>query len=197
MPSETDSSNKTTSAPAPGGAKRRTLLKDFGRYLVAFLVGIVSFYMTFSSFQTDREIDAAQSWEPTPAHVEEARLRYVNANVRTHTRQQKADVRYAYVYRGTTYHSSRTGWHTDEDMERAYQALERNPNALMCYVNPERPDEAVLFRSTAKKMGGGFLLFATGFGLLLTLGGLLGMVDAVYDFKKNRAGSTDPSKALD
>lgn len=173
-------------SPTPSTRQKpKSLLhaKDFWLYLLAFGIGCVTFYLIHFKLEDDREIDEAQSWTPTAAHVQEARIRTVTPGGRRSAQQKFLHVRYTYTYRGSAYSSTEAGWYTEEDMKAALHAFRWNPGELVCYVNPSRPEEAVLFRNL-EKQSGSFLLAAAAAGLVFTVGGALGIWSTARKQKK-------------
>lgn len=172
-------------SPPSARQKPKSLLhsKDFWLYLLAFGIGCVTFYLIHFKLEDDREIDEAQSWTPTAAHVREARIRTVTPGGRRSAQQRFLHVRFSYEYGGETHVSTEAGWYTEEDTKAALHAFRWNPGELVCYVNPSRPEEAVLFRNTEKRSGS-FLIAAAAVGLVFTVGGALGIWSAARKQKK-------------
>lgn len=169
--------------PAPQKSKSLLQSKDFWLYLLAFFLGCVTFFLIHVALENDEEIDAAQRWTPTAAHVEVARISSFTPGGRKPAQQKSLRVRYTYVYRGEAHSSTEAGWYTEEDMKAALHAFRWNPDELVCYVNPSRPEEAVLFRNVEKKSGS-FLIAAVAAGLVFTVGGALGIRSTANKLKE-------------
>jgi len=134
----------------------------------------------------------ARSWEETPCWIESAELKHGDDTSR-------ATATYRYEYAGRTYHGDKVSFHGGSDNVGDFQAnayreisrhapgksgkAEREPGSngqkpFRCYVNPARPDEAVLYRTLRWEMQAFMAIFALTFpaiGAGLVAGSLLGM----------------------
>lgn len=137
-----------------------------------FLGGLVGFYLL-----TARPLwrtFLARGWVETTCVIESAATRVV-----THATDDADtyvyDMRYGYEYRGARYSSDRYGFGafnrglTAGGLTRDGLARYPKGSRTACYVDPERPAQAVLDRGEPKGWGYGlFPLLATGFaGFLL------------------------------
>jgi hypothetical protein len=119
-----------------------------------------------------------QSWVETPATLIEAGVDRHRAPKRGET--IRATARYRYTFGRKEYTSDRVALYTGKDNIGSYQRdrsrelerIEAGNKRLKCYVNPETPAEAILFRD----LRWGFVLFkllfagvfgVVGFGLLI------------------------------
>ena len=118
------------------------------------------------------------TWVETPATLLQAGVDHGGDQKRGET--IRATARYRYTFGGREYTSERVALYTGKDNIGSYQRdrarelerIEAGNKQLSCYVNPDAPAEAILFRD----LRWGFLLFkllfavvfgAVGFGLLI------------------------------
>ena len=118
-----------------------------------------------------------QSWEETAATI-------VQANLESHADSDggttyQATAEYTYQYRGRHYTGNRVSLHNgsdnvgsfQQDAHRQLSEHQKSGRPFRCYVNPDRPTEAILFRDLRWEMVVFDMVFATlfgsaGFGLL-------------------------------
>ena len=134
----------------------------------------------------------ARGWEETPCWIESAELKHSDESSR-------ATATYRYEYAGRTYHGDKVSFHGGSDNIGSFQSnahreitrhapgksakAEREPDSktrkpFRCYVNPAKPDEAVLYRTLRWEMQAFMAIFALTFpavGAGLVAGSLLGM----------------------
>lgn len=134
----------------------------------------------------------ARGWVETPCWIESAGLKHNDESSR-------ATATYRYEFAGRTYHGDKVTFHVGSDnigdfqstahreisryapaksakAEREAGASGRKP--FRCYVNPAKPDEAVLYRTLRWEMEAFMAIFALTFpavGAGLVAGSLLGM----------------------
>ena len=130
---------------------------------------------------------ASRSWVEVPARIVEARLD-VSTDSDGSTYQAQAD--YEYEFAGRRYRSSRVTWDDSHDnigrwQQRTYERLEvarrgeTDGTGLNAFVNPRRPDEAVLFRTLRPGLFAVKCVFGLvfgGVGAAVTGGALRGIV---------------------
>jgi hypothetical protein len=111
---------------------------------------------------------AMQSWVETPAVIKDAQLKVIHGKSTSY--QVVAD--YKYQFGGRSHIGERVSIGGDSDNFYQYQHeiyqelkqhLDRN-QPFRCFVNPDRPSEAVLYRDLRGEMMSFFTLFATVFG---------------------------------
>ncbi len=122
-----------------------------------------------------------QCWEEVPCQILSAKLESHRGDDST---TYKVVAEYRYRYAGRDYTGTRVSPHSGADNigsfhQRAYKQLDRHRTSgkpFPCYVDPEHPEEAILYRRPRWEM----MLFYTGFlyafggaGLGTMLGGLL------------------------
>jgi hypothetical protein len=119
-----------------------------------------------------------QSWAETPAIIVRAKLESHSSTKGGTTYQATAE--YTYQYEGQKYTGNRVGIQGgsdnfgsfQQDVYRQLSQLEASRRPFRCYVNPEQPSEAILFRDLRWEMVAietafATLFGATGFGLLV------------------------------
>lgn len=124
----------------------------------------------------------ARGWEEVPCWIENADMKSSRSNKGRRTYHVEAQ--YRYQFRGQTYHSEEVDLTSGSDnvgdfQERIYaqlRAYEGKPRPFRCFVNPTKPEQAVLFR----ELRWGLLLLMSIFpmvfplvGSLVTIGGVL------------------------
>lgn len=119
---------------------------------------------------------SARSWVETPARI-------VRADLKVHRGKKSTSyevvTEYTYDYAGRQYKGSRVGLAGGADnigsfQQNAYQELsgyQKSGKPFRCYVNPARPEEALLYRDLRWEIAAMQMLFAVvfggvGFGLL-------------------------------
>jgi hypothetical protein len=134
----------------------------------------------------------ARSWEETPCWIESAELKHSDESSR-------ATATYRYEYAGRAYHGDKVSFHGGSDnigsfQSKAHREISRHApgksakaeresgtngrKPFRCYVNPAKPDEAVLYRTLRWEMQAFMAIFALTFpavGAGLVAGSLLGM----------------------
>ena len=179
--------------------------------MILFLLGIGlglllgGLMITFFYFDGYRKWLGSQHWVETPCWIETVEL-----SDDGETYQTKAT--YRYNYQGTTYHSEVVSLYGGSDNidtfhQDIYQELveyaellpdERpnsNPNRnvppFRCYVNPSKPDQAVIYRVLRWELQAFTAIFALTFvpiGAGLVFGGFWGTISAEGEWKMDWAG---------
>jgi hypothetical protein len=111
---------------------------------------------------------AVQSWVPTPAELLKAEARENHGSDGGTTYRAVAEYRYEFA--GKTYDNDRVTIHSGSDNIGTYQRdrgrelvqLKNDGKPVTCYVNPESPSEAILFRDLRP----GYVAFKGMFGLV-------------------------------
>jgi len=156
------------------------------------LAGLALSWLYFSGYS---EWWKAQGWHEVPCWIESAELKENRGDDST---TYKAMATYRYEYGGREYHADRVSLGSGSDnvgdfQHRAHRELSRhvvkkskNAEALgqegdripfRCYVNPEKPEEAVLYRDLRWQMQRFMAIFALTFpavGAGLVAGGVIG-----------------------
>lgn len=131
----------------------------------------------------------AKTWQETPCWVEKADLESSSDSEGGTT--YKATASYRYQFSGQTYHGNQVGLSGGSDnvgdfQQKAHSELtehankSKNPSAppsFRCYVNPQNPKEAVLYRNLRWEMQAFIAIFALTFpavGTGLVIGGIIG-----------------------
>ncbi|HQE83137.1 MAG TPA: DUF3592 domain-containing protein [Candidatus Hydrogenedentes bacterium] len=148
-------------------------------------IGVLMSYLTASTVWTWREM---QQWVEVPAVVLKAELE-VNSDSDGDT--YRAAAQYRYTYEGREYTSDRVcidsgsdnigSFHQDAHRELAQYAGTDTP--FRCFVNPNEPSEAVLYRRLRPEM---LMLYGI-FGLVFGGAGIGMICFAVYGWKTVRA----------
>ena len=138
-------------------------------FFVLLLCGIIG-WAIYGISQTYQKYNTAKDWIPTPAGLT------INNIHKTlyHGTVTEARLSGSFVYEvgGKEFTSSDMGVYEKEDVmalmeDTEYYLVNQN---VTCYVNPENPEEAVLFNNTA---GGTFTYVLCGVGILVGIGGLV------------------------
>jgi hypothetical protein len=135
---------------------------------------------------------AVQSWAPTPATLLKAEAREDSDSDGGTTYRAVAE--YRYEFGGKAYESDRVAVHAGSDNIGSYQRdrarelmqLKNAGKPITCYVNPDDPAEAILFRDLRP----GFFVFKSLFALVfggVGFGLLYGGVWAIGDAKRTAA----------
>lgn len=128
-------------------------------------VGIAT---TWWSFDMVQQHAAMKSWVEAPANIREAELKVESGEGTSY----RAVATYDYIFGGKNFVGERVTIHQGSDniggfQRRAYEELKRCKDThkpFRCYVNPAKPDEAVLYRNLRGEMLMFYTLFATLFG---------------------------------
>jgi hypothetical protein len=127
---------------------------------------------------------SARNWQETPCRIESADLKVSHGD---DSNTYKALATYRYEYEGRTYHGDRVSLGSGSDnvggfQHAAHRELSRfagkDSAPFRCFVNPAKPDEAVLYRTLRWQMQAFMAIFALTFpavGAGVVAGGLLGM----------------------
>lgn len=158
-----------------------------------FAAGI---FISWLYFSTIYDWWHAQQWVEVPCWVESAKLRESRDD---HDTTYESQARYHYIYEGTAYQSDRVSFGIGADNVGSFQrdihqelsqhagkkpkGAEMDPaidggKAFRCYVNPAKPEEAVLYRVFRWQMLAFLAVFTLTFpavGTGLVVGGLLGI----------------------
>lgn len=118
---------------------------------------------------------SARGWEEVPCWIEKAEMTASRGSKGGTT--HKAEARYRYRYHGRTFHSEEVSLTGGSDnigdfQERAHaqiRAFEGKERPFRCYVNPAKPEQAVLFR----ELRWGLLLLMSIFPMIFPLVGFL------------------------
>jgi len=116
---------------------------------------------------------SARGWEEVPCWIETTDLKTTRGSKGGSTQQVTATYRYEYA--GRTYHSDEVSFYGGSDnigdfQQRAHAQIRAHAGqerAFCCYVNPARPEQAVLFRD----LRWGLLLLLSVFPLVFPLVG--------------------------
>jgi len=132
----------------------------------------------------------AKTWQETPCWVESADLESSSDSEGGTT--YKATATYRYQFSGQTYHSTQVGLGGGSDnvgdfQQNAHRELAEHANkpkkpsdppSFRCYVNPNNPKKAVLYRNLRWEMQAFIAIFALTFpavGTGLVIGGIIGV----------------------
>ena len=148
-------------------------------------VGVVMGFFALSSLRQWYEM---RSWEEVPATILEARLETSSGSDST---THRVVARYEYSFRGETFEAERVGIHGGSDNvgsfhERAAGELldhQRRGEPFRCFVDPQRPERAVLYRELRL----GLMIFYGVFVLVFGGAGFGMMALAVWGKKRLRA----------
>ncbi len=145
--------------------------------LLALPFAAVSLGMLGLLLWTCYDYMAVQRWQETPATIVHAELK-ANSDSDGGTTYQ-ATAEYRYRYRERNYTGTRVSLHSGSDnigyfhknVHRELKQYQQSGQPFRCYVNPDRPAEAILYRTLRWEMIGFYSLFvvafgAVGFGLL-------------------------------
>ena len=123
-----------------------------------------------------------QHWVEVPATILQAKLETSHGSKLT---AYKATARYEYQYQGRRYTSDCVSFSAgsdnigsfQQDVHRQLSEHQQAGKPFRCYVNPDRPEQAILYRDLRREMIGFQTIFelvfgGVGFGLLAT--GILG-----------------------
>ncbi|MCA1964704.1 MAG: DUF3592 domain-containing protein, partial [Prosthecobacter sp.] len=132
---------------------------------------------------------SACAWEEVPCWIEKADLN--SSRSRKGGTTSKATASYRYEYRGRTYHSEKVGFTGGSDnigdfQQRAYaeiRAFAGKDRPFRCYVNPAKPEQAVIFR----ELRWGLMLMMSVFPMLFPLVGALISLGGLQALRKARA----------
>ncbi len=124
-------------------------------YLAFYLSIALFFYALYSLTIADWEIDKTLQWNRADAQI---------TDLATHTSAfgyQLDLVKFEYFYQGKTYTSDEEGWCTQKDKKVLCELTDEELEKLLagscaryrCFVNPEDPEEALLFCNPDKKSG--------------------------------------------
>lgn len=171
--------NRTSSGSAQ--ARTRTMgggcLFVFGiPFLVAGLV------ITFFQVRTVWQSFAVQGWEEIPCQIE-------SASLRTDDSTYEAKAEYSYRFQGRSYHSNKVTVVSGSDNLGSFQrdaarelsSYQKSGQPFRCYVDPVRPEHAVLYKTARVGLPAFLLIFALTFpaaGAGVMAAGLSGMRSA-------------------
>ncbi|MGM0600108.1 MAG: DUF3592 domain-containing protein [Candidatus Rifleibacteriota bacterium] len=148
-----------------------------------FLMGFAFFLWGLSMVNTWHK---SQDWDRVPAKI-------ISADMKTHhdsdgnTYSLKGE--YKYTYKGKEYIGDRVQLETgsssayDEKkqlLNRMQQAI-KNETPIEAYVDPDNPEESILFRQISMGM-----ILITGVGLLFTLVGLGLIASGIFAYRKSK-----------
>lgn len=137
-------------------------------------VGVVMAWLLAYAFI---ECALMQNWAETPALI-------LKADLKASESSYQALAEYEYQFAGKTYRGSRVSLHGGADnigtfQQRAYDELkghETSGQPFRCYVNPDSPEESILYPDLRPEMIAFidvFILIFGGFGLGVLLGGYI------------------------
>ncbi|MCB1277628.1 DUF3592 domain-containing protein [Prosthecobacter sp.] len=129
---------------------------------------------------------SARGWEEVPCWIESADMKTSHSSKGGST--QKTEAQYRYRYRGQTYHSDEVGLTGGSDnigdfQEKAHAQIRQfagGEQPFRCFVNPARPEQAVLFRD----LRWGLMLLTSVFPLLFPLAGFAVSVGGGWEARK-------------
>lgn len=132
---------------------------------------------------------AAQRWEEVPCWIESANL---DSSQGKDSTTYKATARYRYDYQGRTYHSEEVSLNSGSDnigdfQQTAYEQLrqfDHTDRPFRCFVNPAKPQQAVLFR----ELRWGLMLLMSLFPMLFPLVGGLVSIGGGWGARKATIG---------
>lgn len=125
--------------------------------------------MTWWTWRSISQYEAMQSWVEVPAIITQTELERKQSDDGVTFR---VTAEYQYEYEGREFTGQRVSIHSGSDnigsfQRDAYQELKRHlaqKKPFRCFVNPEQPSEAVLYRRLRWEMTAFFTVFATTFG---------------------------------
>lgn len=137
--------------------------------LAGLAVGVFLYFPAVSTWWS------ARGWEEVPCWIEKADLSFSQDSEGAAT--QKAEASYRYRYAGRSYESSQVSLSGGSDnvgdfQERVHaqiRAFEGTDRPFRCFVNPDKPEQAVLFRD----LRWGLLLMVSIFPTIFPLAGAL------------------------
>lgn len=150
---------------------------------------IAGLFMTGFYFHGYLSWIEARSWQETPCWIEKAELETSSDSEGGTT--YKATSIYRYTFEGQNYHSTQVGLGGGSDnigdfQQQAHRELAEHarqsqlpdaPPSFRCFVNPDQPQEAVLYRHLRWEMQAFLAIFALTFpavGTGLVVGGIIG-----------------------
>ncbi len=165
--------------------------KDSNWALVRFFIGallMIGFgcgaivWITYSSFVKRDEVALQHdTWTQVPAHMLECRVHKAAARYRNQSSHEWLQVRYSYVVDGTRYVSDKVGSMDRHRLPMFREAAQRAgvgfadpatylPSDLCCYVNPENPQDVVLFADADDSPWWWLLILFCFYGILCWVG---------------------------
>lgn len=144
-----------------------------GPYIALLLFGIpfvgVGILMSYLSYDMISDARSVARWVEVPASIEELKL---NVDRDSDGTTYQVQCRYSYEYEGTAYESERVGLSSGSDNIGSWQQdthtrlkqLHDGGKPVPCFVNPDKPSEAVLDRSLRSGILILFVVAATVFG---------------------------------
>ena len=135
---------------------------------------------------------SARGWEEVPCWIENAEMKTSRGSKGRST--HKTEARYRYQFAGRTYHSEEVSLTGGSDnigdfQQKAHaqiRAFEGKDRPFRCYVNPAKPEQAVLFRDLRWGLMLMMSIFPTVFplaGFAVAIGGWLQMKNAAHSRK--------------
>lgn len=134
-------SGKALSRSSSSAAPRGCLIVFFGMFA---LIGGIIFYFAF--VRAVMQMRDAQNWVETDCVILDSR---VESHTDSDGTTYSAEIRYGYTYGGARYESDRYRFFTSSgSRSRAQAIVDRFPagRETICFVDPQRPHEAVLLR---------------------------------------------------
>ncbi len=130
---------------------------------------------------------SARAWEEVPCWIEKADM--TSSRSSKGGTSYKTTASYRYDYRGRTYHSEKVGLAGGSDnigdfQQRAHDQIRMfagRDRPFRCYVNPAKPEQAVLFRD----LRWGLMLLMSIFPMIFPLVGALVSVGGVLEARKS------------
>lgn len=167
-------------------ASGETFLIPFGLIFMMAGLGVGIFYLGLLSRWYE-----VRGWEEVPCFIESSALQErVSRDSDGSSTMYEVEAAYRYEYNGRSYEGNEVSLSMGADSlgdyhERVFSILDehrREGRPFRCYVNPDAPEEAVLFREARWTI----LLFMSVFPLVFPLvGGLVGLA-GVMGLRKNR-----------
>lgn len=166
-------------------------LKQFGICFVCLFCGIGSFGLIPSEIKKNEQISLAQSWKPAAAYFKEGMAHITN-------KSNHVKISYSYDYQGKHYESTNVGWYSKDELKKTFDSAKHSNRMITCYVNPDNPSEAVIFRNLESKTGGVGLTMMFLLGIGLSLYGIWGILKLFFPKKMHELWhelrSPDPSR---
>ena len=159
----------TSTSPANQNNTGCIVLFGLTFVVVGLVVGVLGYFSPIISWWSSR------SWEEVPCWIETAELKTSRGSKGGTT--SSAVATYRYEFHGRSYHGGEVSFFSGSDnvghfQEQAFQQLQAfqgKDRPFRCFVNPSKPEQAVLFRD----LRWGLLLMVSFFPTMFSLGGFM------------------------